>query len=306
MAMEDLKRKLPDRLRQLQKMVKRLPRGRIIELGITAFLVIVVLSLPIYFGTRTYPVTIVEGTSMYPTLQNGDMVVYKGIDPMRVSNGTVIVYVQGNTGVTFLDTLTKPIIIHRVVGSFIQSDGSVYYVTKGDNNNFNDSSAVQANHVLGTPVQVIPKAGFLLLFFTSPQGLVALIGFITLFYLGNYEGKLNEDKTKETFLGAVANMVINDELPEDAFKRFELAVKYVNRDELEEIKGGLTQSLQDWLQRSAILKSWTVQSTLCPVCSQEATSYEGPDKIPFLVCPRCIWKRGMIFTEAEAPTVPVK
>ncbi len=306
MAARDLYGNISDKAGQLLQMTKRLPRRRIIELGITLFLVIIVLALPIYYGTRTYPVAIVEGTSMYPSLQNGDMVVYKAIDSQRIANGTIIVFVQGNTGVTFLDTLTKPVIIHRVVGSFIQADGTVYYVTKGDNNNFNDSSAVQANHVLGTPAQIIPKAGILLLFFTSPQGLVALIGFITLFYLGTYEGKLNEDKTKEIFLGAVANMVINGELPEEAFKRFELAVKYVNRDELEEIKEGLTQALVDWLQKSAMKKGWVVRSTLCPVCSQESTSYEGSNKLPFIVCPHCIWKKGMIFTEAQAATPPVE
>ena len=301
----DWKKKVSETMGQLQKMVKKMPRSRVIELGVTVFLVIVVLSLPLYYGTRTYPVTIVQGTSIYPTLQNGDMVFYKGIDPQRIVNGTIIVYVQSNTGVTFFDALTKPVIIHRVVGSFRQADGSVYYVTKGDNNNFNDSSAVQFNHVLGTPVQVIPKAGFLLLFVSSPQGLVALIGLITLFYLGNYEGKLNEDKTKETFLGAVANMVINGELPEEAFKRFELAVKYVNGEELEEIKDGLTQALVDWLQKSAIEKGWMVRSTLCPVCSREVGSYEGSDKVPFIVCSHCIWKKGMIFTEAEAAPLPV-
>jgi len=283
MDKKDLRENISKTLRELLRTVKKLPRRRIVELSVTSFLIVIVLALPIYYGTRTYPVTIVEGTSMYPTLQNGDMVVYKAIDPQKIANSTIIVFVQANTGVTFFDTLTKPVIIHRVVGSFIQSDGTVYYVTKGDNNNFNDSSAVQANHVLGTPAQVIPKAGFLLLFMSSPQGLVALIGFITLLYLGDYEGKLRENRTKDTFLGAVANMVINGELPEEAFKRFELAVKYVSLDELETLKSGLSQALIDWLKKSAKEKGWKVSNTVCPVCSEEVGSYEGSDKVPFIV-----------------------
>lgn len=291
--------------RPLEYFAKKSRRTQI-ELSATVFVIFMAIALPFFFGTRSYPVAIVAGNSMYPTLQNGDMVLFKGMNQQGIPNGTIIVFVQTDTGVTALDTLIKPIIIHRVVGSFIQADGTVYYVTKGDNNNFNDPSAVQANHILGTPAQVVPKAGFLMLFFSSPQGLVALIGFITLFYLGNYEGKLNEDKTKETFLGAVANMVINGELPEEAFTRFELAVKYVNRKQLDELKDGLSKALLDWLQKSAKEKRWNVSETLCPKCSSVVSSFERSDNVPFIVCPRCIWKNGLIFSEGETATIPAQ
>jgi signal peptidase I len=288
---------LQDAGRVLRKQVKSLaeaPLIKKIEIALVFSLLIVTLALPLFFGTKAYPVAIVEGNSMYPTLQGGDMVLFKAANTQNIPNGTIIVFVQSDTGISSLDGLLKPIIIHRVVGSFMQADGTVYYVTKGDNNNFNDPSAVAADHILGVPSQVIPKLGFLLLFFSSPQGLVALIGFITLFYLGTYEGKLNESKTKDTFLGAVANMVINGELPEEAFKRFELAVKYVSADELETLKEGLSQALIDWLGKSAKEKGWKVHNTICPSCSEEVTSYEGSDKVPFIVCPRCIWKKGKI------------
>jgi signal peptidase I len=279
--------------RQVQGLVKT-SLARKIELAVVFFLLIVALALPLFFGTKSYPVAVVEGNSMYPTLQNGDMILFKAVNTQNIPNGTIIVFIQSNTGESVLDGLLKPIIIHRVVGSFMQADGTMYYVTKGDNNNFNDPSAVQANHILGVPAQVVPRAGFVLLFFSSPQGLVALIGFITLFYLGNYEGKMNENRTRDTFLGAVANMVINGELPEEAFKKFELAVKYVSSDELEALKAGLSQALLDWLDRRAKEKHWKVKNTVCPECSEEVSSFEGPDGVPFIVCPRCIWKKGKI------------
>ncbi len=278
---------------QLDHLLKA-PLKRKLEFGIVAILILLALALPLFFGTKAYPVAIVAGNSMYPNLQNGDMVLFRAVNTQSIPNGTIIVFVQSDTGVSSLDGLLKPIIIHRVVGSFMQADGTVYYVTKGDNNNFNDPSAVKANHVLGVPAQIIPRAGFLLLFFSSPQGLVALIGFITLFYLGSYEGKMNENRTKDTFLGAVANMVINGELPEEAFKRFELAVKYVSIDELDQLKNGLSEALLDWLQKSAKEKGWKASATECPVCSQKADSFEGKDNVPFIVCPRCIWKKGKI------------
>ncbi len=287
-------------LRKQRDRLVKIPVRKKISLGVVILFITMLLAFPLFFGTRTYPVAVVEGNSMYPALQNGDMVLFKSTNAQNIPNGTIIVFVQSDTGVSALDGLLKPIIIHRIVGSLIQADGTIYYVTKGDNNDFNDPSAVQANHVLGVPAQVIPKAGFLLLFFSSPQGLVALIGFITLFYLGSYEAKLKENRTKDTFLGAVANMVINGELPEEAFKRFELAVKYVSQEELEALKEGLSQALVDWLDRRAKEKGWKVRNTVCPECSEEVTSYEGSDKVPFIVCPRCIWTKGKIGAAAIA------
>ncbi len=281
----------------LHKLLNRLveiPMRKKISLVVVIVLIGMVLALPLFFGTRTYPLAVVAGNSMYPALQNGDMVLFSAVNQQNIANGTIIVFVQSDTGITALDSLLKPIIIHRVVGSFLQADGTLYYLTKGDNNNFNDPSAVAANHVLGVPAQVVPKAGFLLLFFSSPQGLVALIGFITLFYLGDYEGKLSVNRKRETFLGAVANMVINDELPEEAFKRFELAVKYVSGEQLEQIKDGLSQALVDWLKKSAREKSWKVGETQCPECSAPVNSFQGSHGEPFIVCSRCIWKKGLI------------
>lgn len=99
-------------------------------------------------------------------------------------------------------------------------------------------------------------------------------------------------------------MVINGELPEGAFKRFELAVKYVSAEELEALKDGLSQALTDWLDKRAKEKGWKVRNTVCPVCSEEVSSYEGSDKMPFIVCPRCIWKRGKLGAVDPTPAQP--
>jgi signal peptidase I len=253
---------------------------------LTAAIVAVLMLLPFLAGTTTYPVAIVQGNSMYPNLQNGDLVLFKHVDQQSVSNGTIIVFVQGNTGVTMLDSLMKPIVVHRVVGSLVQADGTVSYYTKGDNNQDNDSSAVPANHVLGAPALVIPKVGFLLLFLSSSQGLVATVGFITIFYLGSYEGKLKEDKAKESFLGELARMVVNGELPEEVFKKFEFAVKYASSAETGELKDNTTLAILDWLKRGALEKGWTIKKTICPECYAVASRLES-NKNLLIICPRC-------------------
>ena len=258
-----------------------------VAIGITVVAVLLVMLLPFYMGTKTYPIAIVNGNSMYPALQNGDIVLFKAANQQKIANGTVIVFVQSDTGVTLLDQLTKPIIIHRVTGSFVQWDGTIYYNTKGDNNNVNDPSAVEADHVLGTPVLVIPKAGILMLFISSAQGLVAIIGFITIFYLGTYEAKLQEEEAKNTFLGELSLMTMNGELQEEVFKKFEFAVKYANSVETEKLNDSTTLAIIDWLKKGTVEKGWKINKTKCPNCSTIASIFESSNN-PLIICPRCI------------------
>jgi signal peptidase I len=198
----------------------------LLGLAVLAFLVGVLVILPIYAGTGTYPLAVVEGNSMYPTLQNGDLVIYKATNTMSIPNGTIVVYVQDQSGIPLLNTLVQPSIIHRVVGEVVQSDGVVYYRTQGDNNQFPDPSLVRYDHILGVPMQVIPKAGIAILFVRSPQGLVATVGLITLGYLGVFAAKAEEDRRKDKFLGALARLVQDSEISEDLFRRLERVVKY--------------------------------------------------------------------------------
>jgi len=195
--------------------------------AITIAIIAIIGIAPLYLKTQSYPIAIVEGSSMYPTLQNGDMVIFHGIpNPNSISNKTIIVFVQGDTGVSLLDTLTKPVVIHRVIGTVLQADGTVYYQTKGDNNGLADPSLTQANHVLGTPVVVIPKVGLFFIFIQSPQGLVATVGFLTLFYLSNYESKLLESKKKDKLLSQLSKKVTGGSMSMEEFRKFEMAVKY--------------------------------------------------------------------------------
>ncbi|MDA4118733.1 MAG: signal peptidase I, partial [Thaumarchaeota archaeon] len=177
---------------------------RTIKIGIALAVFSTIALLPILSGTKSYPVAIVQGNSMYPNLQNGDIVTFRAAPNTAIPNGTIIIFVESDTGISLLDSLTKPVVIHRIVGTTVQGDGTVLYRTKGDNNQFPDAGLVQSDHILGTPTGVIPKAGAALLFLGSPQGLVAAIGFVTLFYLGNIEAKESDDKRREEFLGAVA------------------------------------------------------------------------------------------------------
>jgi signal peptidase I len=256
----------------------------ILASAVILFLVV----LPFYMGTVTYPLAIVEGNSMYPTLQNGDLVLFHApTNPNNIPNGTIIVYVNTETGVSALDSLTKPIVIHRVIGEVIQSNGSVNYVTKGDNNLVQDPALVPANHVIGTPALVIPKMGLLFLFIQSPQGLVAAVGIITIVYLTKYEDKSSEEKKREAFLAALARMVLNNELTESLFKKLELAVKYFDDLKINDLTDGSVLALVDWLKRGGLVKGWKLAEETCPECGSKAQAFESKNGLLLVICPKC-------------------
>jgi signal peptidase I len=206
-------------------------------LALVAVVALIAIS-PVLLGTSTLPLAVVEGNSMYPKLQNGDLVIFRAPPKGVIPNGTIIVYVQGGTGNPILDVLTKPIIIHRIIDTVVQSDGVVYYRTKGDNNQFDDPQLVRQNNVIGVPFLVIPKMGIILMFLQSPQGEVAVIGVIVLWYIGIEEAKRKERKEADQFLSSLAVEVVEGRLSPETFKKVELSIKYLSEKDARELCAG--------------------------------------------------------------------
>jgi len=155
---------------------------------------------PTLLSTKAYPLVIVEGNSMIPTLASGHLIVYHGISQQRIQNGTIIVYLSSATGFPALDSMIRPVIIHRVVGEVVQSDGTIYYRTKGDNNQFPDPALVRYDQILGTPTEEIPMVGAVVLFIKSPQGLVFIVAALTLLYFNRFDRAISRDKRRKEVL----------------------------------------------------------------------------------------------------------
>jgi signal peptidase len=273
-------------------MAKRLTKRRVVELIVVVLIAGIVIGLPVYTRTSNYPLAIVQGNSMYPTLHNGDLVVFGRAPQEQIANGTIIVFVQGDTGVTALDSLVRPVVIHRIVGVVIQADGTIYYRTKGDNNQFVDPALVQADHILGVPIQVLPSVGILVLFFGAPQGLVALIGVLTLYYLGKYEVKLKDEEKKNTFLGDLTRLALEGELSMETLRLLEPVVKYGKGLQLDGTDDDLVLSLVAWMKRGGLDKGWKVTKIDCPKCSGRATSFVSSKDLAFTVCQNCEERKG--------------
>jgi signal peptidase I len=244
--------------------------------------------LPLVASTGTYPLAIIDGSSMYPYYENGDIVYYHSVpDKNNIPNGTVIIFIQGNAESSIFDGLVRPVVIHRVVGQLTQADGQICYTTRGDNNDVNDPFLTRADHVLGAEGLRIPKVGLFILFIKSPQGLISVIGIITLTYLSIYDLKRKKDKSKEKLLGSLAKKVLNGYLSNEQFKKLELAVKYSDEIGGAQLRDRSISALADWLKNGGLEEKWKMRMVTCPKCFNIAIGIEGTGENSVAICPRC-------------------
>ncbi len=91
-------------------------------------------------GVKT-PLAVVRGTSMLPLFRKGDIVIIVKKPPNEIKPGDVVVYksIHGNR-----------LIIHRVI-AVLHINGEYEYVTKGDNNPFDDSFLFEYPQGRGVP-----------------------------------------------------------------------------------------------------------------------------------------------------------
>jgi len=136
----------------------------IIEGIIIAVLLYLVISFTLSYALKVDdPVAVVISGSMEPVYYRGDIIVIKGIDPRDIMVGDIVVYKRPYQDIP---------IVHRAV-QIIEEDGSLYFVTKGDNNPFEDSyfengtklPGIPEHAILGKSIMKIPKLGYVTIFF---------------------------------------------------------------------------------------------------------------------------------------------
>jgi signal peptidase I len=133
----------------------------------------------------------VDGTSMLPTLEEGDLVVIQNIPFTDLHVGDIIVYDPPCS-------LTGSSVIHRIVN--FSGDG---VVTRGDNNPYTDIAGhiadgpVTANCFVGKVVFVVPYIERIASLPYGANYIIAALIFAAIIYLWLGESSHGEDK-KET------------------------------------------------------------------------------------------------------------
>ena len=123
-------------------------------------------------GFRTY--TVLSG-SMEPTYSPGDVIITKHKSKSDIKVDDIVTFIEDDSVIT-----------HRIVE---QSEKG--YITKGDNNNTEDTQILTPENIIGEVVFGIPKIGYMIDFLSKPMVIAVemiLLGLVVIYYV------IKEDK----------------------------------------------------------------------------------------------------------------
>ena len=118
--------------------------------------------VPSFFGWKPF---IVLSGSMEAEINSGDIAVVKEVDSDELVEGDIIAY----------KTSSDTIVTHRIVEIKFNENGEREFVTKGDNNNTEDSGTVSEDQIEGIYVFKIDNLGNLAVFIQTPTGIIACL-----------------------------------------------------------------------------------------------------------------------------------
>jgi len=134
------------------------------------------------------PAVPVAGVSMRPTLQPGDLVFLKGVNPSRLRKGDIIAFHVPKSSQSQYGLPGE--LVHRIVKIQPSPAGPIFH-TKGDANSGPDVFVIHSGDIVGELVGKAPGLGFPLLFFRSRQGEIFLVAAalvaLVYFLIGLYE-----------------------------------------------------------------------------------------------------------------------
>jgi signal peptidase I len=281
----DTLREVPGKLLAALSTLRGILSRRTAMLLILLAVVLVLVGLPLFAQTKAYPVAVVDGNSMVPTLHNGDLVFFtapKG----PIKNGTIIVFIQSDTAVTALDSLLKPIVIHRIISVGQEPNGHTSYQTKGDNNQAADPFVTDQENVLGTPVLIVPYLGLPVLFFKTTYGMFTIFALVSLYFFSGVDTRFAEEEQRKRLVAVFAQHSLNGEISASQFERLNKAVEYGDEMSPEEVRDPLTLSVINWLNAGGLDEDWREEPARCPNCSSSSFRVVGGDA-DILVCPSC-------------------
>jgi signal peptidase len=115
------------------------------------FVAVVILLISVIMGTS--PFFFVQGISMHPTLENGDLIVIDRTPFDNLKIGDIIIYNKP-------EMYPEPV-VHKIIKiTFINQEEFLF--TKGDNNQFQDPLPISRNEYKAKYIGIrIPYAGFL-------------------------------------------------------------------------------------------------------------------------------------------------
>lgn len=144
--------------------------------------------VPSIFGYKPF---VVMSDSMKDEFQKGDLIISKVTEYDELEKGDIISYRNSKDFIT----------THRIY-EVTEKNGSICFITKGDNNNKEDKGLTCAKSYEGKYIKKIAGLGNVILFIQKPFGfimmmLVIVIICLIIYFSGNDEEELIIDKEEE-------------------------------------------------------------------------------------------------------------
>jgi len=117
--------------------------------------------VPSFLGYKPF---IVLSGSMEPEFYSGDVVIVKEASPDTLNNSDIIAFRSGESVIT-----------HRIVEIKDLEAGKKQFITKGDNNNVEDSITVTSEMLEGKYLMRIAKIGNFAMFLQTPVGMIVFV-----------------------------------------------------------------------------------------------------------------------------------
>ena len=137
--------------------------------------------IPSFFG---YKVLQVMSGSMDDVFSIGDVILIKETKQENIKKGDIITFKKEN------------IITHRVI-EMNKTNDTMYYTTKGDNNNVSDAEKVTYEEIEGKYITKFVCIGYLINFLNTTEGLIILVSLpIVIAFKKFRELRNKEKKTK--------------------------------------------------------------------------------------------------------------
>ncbi|MEM3823370.1 MAG: signal peptidase I [Candidatus Bathyarchaeia archaeon] len=201
--------------------LNQLWKNEYFNIALTILLPIIIV-LGFWYGSQVVlgtgqPFLAVEGSSMCtlgscdgwshpfsPTLHDGDLIVLQGVNPEQIKVGLY----DGDI-IVFFNPISSQLIVHRAIESYTDSNGTLRFITKGDNpRNPPDTYHVPYYDIKGKVVLRIPWLGHVALFVQKSYGLYLIILLFVLVMiiefaiplLSNKEDKSESSVNVEKFL----------------------------------------------------------------------------------------------------------
>lgn len=136
----------------MQKELRLLTRNMLKQFNPKKLIILMIIGLIIFsfsLGILYYSPYSILSNSMYPYIEKGDIVIIEKCDYDTLKIGDIVQYRQ-----------IDKIIVHRIVEEIYSENGERYFVTKGDNNDFEDEIKVNENIFLGKVIFKIKYLGW--------------------------------------------------------------------------------------------------------------------------------------------------